>query len=241
MLAGRTTAAAAVRYDAVYRPGPGRRVFMATTASIVVCALAVGGLLVAERSDSQPGKWLTKPLASAAFIAVALSSSAMDTTYGRWILLGLALCLAGDVLLIPEGRPAVFRAGIFAFLLGHLAFAAAFLTQPRSVVWLALAGAVVVGALLVVWRWLRERLPADMRRPVQAYFLVIGVMTALACAVTGAGGPPAIAAGAIAFTASDISVARDRFVHGGFFNRAWGLPLYYLAQVLLASSPAAVG
>lgn len=214
---------------------------MDTTASIVVCALAVGGLLLAERRGSQPGKWLTKPLASAAFIAVALSSAAMDTPYGRWILLGLVLCLAGDVLLIPEGRAAVFRAGVFAFLLGHLAFAAAFLTQPRSVVWLALAGAAVVGALLVVWRWLHARLPADMRRPVQAYFLVIGVMTALACAVTGAGGPPAIAAGAIAFTASDISVARDRFVHAGFINRAWGLPLYYLAQLLLASSPASVG
>ena len=58
-------------------------------------------------------------------------------------------------------------------------------------------------------------------------------MTALACAVTGAGGPSSVAAGAIAFTASDISVARDRFVQPGFANRAWGLPLYYLAQVLL--------
>lgn len=214
---------------------------MAATASIVVCALAVGGLLLAERRGSQRGKWLAKPLASAAFIAVALSSAATDTPYGRWILLGLALCLAGDILLIPEGRAAVFRAGIFAFLLGHVAFAAAFLTQPRSVVWLAVAGAAVVGALLVVWRWLRARLPADMRRPVQAYFLVIGVMTVLACAVTGAGGSPAIAAGAVAFAASDVSVARDRFVHAGFSNRAWGLPLYYLAQVLLASSPASIG
>jgi uncharacterized membrane protein YhhN len=79
-----------------------------------------------------------------------------------------------------------------------------------------------------------------MRRPVQAYFLVIGVMTALACAVSGAGGPSVIAAGALAFTASDISVARDRFVHAQFINRAWGLPMYYLATVLLALSPSLV-
>jgi len=92
-------------------------------------------------------------------------------------------------------------------------------------------------ALSGEWRWLSPNLPTDMRLPVQAYFLVISVMTALACAVSGAGGPPVVAAGAIAFTASDISVARDRFVHPEFANRAWGLPLYYLAQVLLALSP----
>jgi uncharacterized membrane protein YhhN len=77
-----------------------------------------------------------------------------------------------------------------------------------------------------------------MRMPVQAYFAVIATMTALACAVTVAGATPLVALGAIAFTVSDISVARDRFVQRGFFNRVWGLPLYYFAQVLLALSPA---
>ena len=80
-----------------------------------------------------------------------------------------------------------------------------------------------------------------MRLPVQAYFVVIGCMAALACAVSGAGGPAVVAVGAIAFAASDIAVARDRFVRPGFANRAWGLPLYYLAQVLLALSPALIG
>jgi len=63
-------------------------------------------------------------------------------------------------------------------------------------------------------------------------------MSALACALAGAGGPPTVAMGALAFTASDVSVARDRFVRQEFFNRAWGLPLYYCAQLLLALSPA---
>lgn len=213
---------------------------MDTTASIVICAAAVAGLLVAERRASQVGKWLTKPVASAAFMAVAVISGALESDYGRLILLGLGLCLLGDVLLIPEGRLAVFRAGVFAFLAGHLAFAAAFLTQPRSLAWLAAAAVALALALAGVWRWLSPRLPEDMRRPVQAYFLVIGVMTALACATSGAGGPPIVAAGAIAFTASDIAVARDRFVRQEFTNRAWGLPLYYFAQVLLALSPSMI-
>lgn len=207
--------------------------------SMLVCAAAVAALLVAERRQSQAGKWLTKPVASAAFIAVAVFSGATHASYGLLILLGLALCLLGDVLLIPERRPSVFRLGLFAFLAGHVAFVCAFLTQPRSNGWLGLAAVLLALALWRVWLWLSPSVARDMRVPVQAYFLVIGVMTALACSVTGAGGPASIAAGAIAFAASDVAVARDRFVHHEFSNRAWGLPLYYLAQVLLAASPAA--
>jgi uncharacterized membrane protein YhhN len=102
------------------------------------------------------------------------------------------------------------------------------------------AAALILLVLWQVWRWLRTTLPRDMRVPVQAYFAVIGVMSILACGVTGAGGPAVVAVGALAFTASDISVARDRFVRPQFLNRAWGLPLYYAAQVLLALSPAVV-
>ena len=42
--------------------------------------------------------------------------------------------------------------------------------------------------------------------------------------------------GAVSFYASNISVARNQFVAPGRVNRMWGLPLYYLAQVLLAST-----
>jgi uncharacterized membrane protein YhhN len=94
--------------------------------------------------------------------------------------------------------------------------------------------------LLGVLRWLGSSLPPDMVGPVRTYMLVIGVMSALACGVTAAGGPWAVAAGALAFTASDIAVARDRFVRHEFLNRAWGLPLYYAAQLLIATTPALI-
>ena len=205
-----------------------------------LCAVAVVALLVAEYRGSQRGLWLTKPVASAAFLWAGLLAGALDDTYGRLVLLGLALCFAGDVLLIPRDRPGVFRAGILAFLLGHVAYAAAFLTQP-----LAPAGLVAGGLLLgvVVWavlRWLGRSLPPDMVWPVRVYLVVISIMATLACGVTAAGGPRAVAVGALAFTASDVSVARDRFVRHEFVNRAWGLPLYYAAQLLIAVSPALV-
>lgn len=205
---------------------------------VALCIVAVAGLLVAEWRSSTRGAWLAKPLASAAFIWAGLAAGALDSGYGRLVMLGLLLCLAGDVLLIPRGKPAVFRAGIFAFLLGHVAYGAAFLTQPLSVPGLLIAGVLLAVLLLGILRWLGRSLPPDMVGPVRAYLVVIGVMSALACAVTAAGGPLAVAGGALAFTASDVSVARDRFVRHEFVNRAWGLPLYYAAQLLIAATPA---
>lgn len=208
---------------------------------IVTCAFAVAALLAAEHRRSQRGKWWAKPVASLAFVGAALAVGALESPYGLLILAGLGLCLLGDVLLIPQGRVGIFRAGVFAFLAGHLAFAAAFLTQPLSGTWFAGAAAVLALLLWRVWRWLQPSVTADMRGAVVAYFIVIGTMSALAVGVAGAGGPWAVAAGALAFTASDVSVARDRFVREEFFNRAWGLPLYYCAQLLIALTPAMIG
>ncbi len=208
--------------------------------SVVLCAVAVAGMLAAEFRDSRGGLWLTKPLASAAFVWLGLAVGALDSGYGRLVLLALALCLLGDILLIPRDRPQVFRAGVFAFLLGHVAYSAAFLSRPLAPGGFVV-GAIVLGVvILAVLRWLGKFVPADMAGAVRTYMLVIGVMSALACGVTAAGGPWAVAVGALAFAASDISVARDRFVRRQFVNRAWGLPLYYAAQLLLAATPALI-
>jgi uncharacterized membrane protein YhhN len=209
-------------------------------APIAVCGVAVAALLLAERRDSGRGIWIAKPVASLSFIWMALASGATQSGYGRWILVALILCLAGDLLLIPRNRPAVFRAGVLAFLLGHLAYAAGFITQPLAWHGLAIGAALLALVVFVVLRWLGPSLPADMVWPVRAYLFVIAVMSVLACGVTAAGGPPYVAAGALAFTASDVSVARDRFLRHEFANRAWGLPLYYAAQLLLASTPALI-
>jgi uncharacterized membrane protein YhhN len=204
----------------------------------VLCAVAVAGLLWAERRQSHAGLWLCKLVASLGFLWAGLAAGALDTTYGRLVLGGLALSLLGDVLLIPRERPAAFRAGLFAFLVGHVAYSAAFLTRPLDP--LGLAAGVVLLAVVVggVLRWLAPSLPKGMAWPVRVYMGVIGLMSALACGVSAAGGPWAVAVGALAFTASDIAVARNRFVRHEFLNRAWGLPLYYAAQLLIASTPA---
>jgi hypothetical protein len=60
-------------------------------------------------------------------------------------------------------------------------------------------------------------------------------MVAMAGGAAWAGRPSLLFA-AVLFYLSDLSVARDTFVAPGFVNRAWGLPLYYGAQLIFACS-----
>jgi uncharacterized membrane protein YhhN len=75
-----------------------------------------------------------------------------------------------------------------------------------------------------------------MRAPVYAYVAVIGVMVASAVGAFGAGGGAVLLGGALGFFASDLAVARERFVAPSPTNQLWGLPLYYASQLLLACS-----
>lgn len=207
-------------------------------APVVVCLLAVAGLLAAERLDSRMGVWLFKPVAAGAYVWFGLSLGALASTYGRWLLLALILCWWGDVLLIPKQKRIWFRAGILAFLAGHLAYVAAFLHLPQG--WMGLAVGTLLSAALAwsVLSWLGPKLPPGFRRLVVVYVVVIcSMLVAAFCAADGSG-IWRLALGASLFALSDISVARDRFVAKAFINRAWGLPLYFTAQLILASTVA---
>jgi uncharacterized membrane protein YhhN len=178
-----------------------------------------------------------KILASSAFVVVALGCGAMASTYGRLVLLALALSWVGDLLLL-SARTAPFLGGLAAFLAAHVAYAAAFASRPLSSRWL-LAGAAlmaIVGAITLRWLW--THLDTAYRVAVTAYVLALGAMVSLAIGAAAGWGLPLLAVGALAFAASDISVARDRFVAPGLLNRLWGLPLYYAAQLLIACSVA---
>jgi len=211
---------------------------MMTVLPIVVCVVAVIGLLLAERSGSRSGIWLTKPVAAGAFIGSALSWGALETSYGRWLLLGLILCFGGDILLIPKNRRSWFRAGILSFLAGHLAYIAAFFHLPAGRMGLVVGALSAAALAWFVMSWLGPKLPPGWRRLVVIYVVVICSMLVVAFGAADGSGIWTIALGAALFALSDVSVARDRFVSQAFINRAWGLPLYFAAQLILASTVA---
>ncbi len=203
--------------------------------SIALTLAALALLLWGEARDHEPTKRVAKPLASAGFIAVAWTAGAVDHAYGQAVLVALALCWIGDVCLLSR-REGWFLGGLGAFLLGHVAFAAAFVIRGVAVGWVLASAVALVGIAMLVRRWLSPHVPAKMRGPVDAYIVVITVMVALAAGTTAAGGSATILIGAVAFFLSDLSVARERFVRSALINRLWGLPMYYVAQIVLAST-----
>ena len=205
---------------------------------VIFCFVCVGVLLAAERIGDRRLKWIAKPAASAAFIALATAEGALaGDPFGILMLTGLALCGVGDVLLIAKARWG-FLAGMAAFAAGHAAYAGAFASaSPSLKPGVAIAAIIMIAATGFVLRALWGKLGA-MRTPVIAYMIVISVMAVMSVAATPADGGYVwiLIAGAFGFAASDIAVARDQFHEEAFANKAWGLPLYYGAQLLLASS-----
>lgn len=202
---------------------------------LMLSLAAVLGLVLSDLRDFRPGRYLCKPVAAAAFILLALAVGALDTTFGQWMLAALALCLVGDLCLMPDSDK-TFLAGLGAFLIGHLLFGVAFLQLPLSMTGLLVSLPLVLVLLLVVRPWLLPSVPADMKGAVIAYVVVIGGMLLCAGATSGNPGAMAIIIGAWGFAISDLAVARQQFVKPSRWNGLWGTPLYFAAQMVLAAS-----
>jgi len=204
---------------------------MASAAAVVFTLVLVPVVVWADTAGSSTLR-LAKAAASAGFILVALSSGGTSQGYGRLVLLALALSWIGDLALTFASARA-FRAGLVAFLLGHVAYSLAFGSRGLDALATALAAVVVATIAFAVWRWLAPHV-GDMAGPVTAYIVVISLMVVLALGTSAHEMDPRIAAGALLFFVSDLFVAREQFVTRGIENRIIGLPLYYTAQVLLA-------
>jgi len=231
----------------------------------VICACACVALVGAEVRPARIARSIAKPIASLAFIAVGVLAmraggllqvprfdgeppgwfmrQALDG-FQRFVVIGLVLGAIGDVALLGSSNRS-FMAGLVAFLFGHVAYvvACAYLLSPPE--WLEFAGvygALPVAAGIAALAWLWPRL-GTMRIPVGVYVFTIILMVVAAIAIARSDALPRrngelLAAGAVLFFASDLAVARDKFVEKSFWNRAWGLPAYYAGQLLIAWSVA---
>jgi uncharacterized membrane protein YhhN len=196
----------------------------------VLCLGFAAANVLADWKSSWRLALITKIAASTSFLllgALGLGTSG----YGKFVVAALAFSWIGDVLLVSRTRSALI-AGIGAFLLAHLAYTAAFSTIPLNV-WGFAAGFIAwtsVAVLLILWLW--PHLDEQYRIAVAVYSVAIVMMVSFAAATLSL----LIAVAACMFAFSDISVARDRFVDHSVSNKIWGIPLYYLAQVLFAVS-----
>jgi uncharacterized membrane protein YhhN len=214
----------------------------------LLTAVALGVLIKAEHGadagrDVRKARRAAKLIASAGFVAIAMAG--LGSAYGQWIAGGLVCGALGDAALLGRKRRA-FVAGMVLFALDHLCVmrAVAHVVEPGEwpMAW-ALAP-LALGAAVLVWLWSTLGL---LRVPVAIYTALIALMLTAACAPLLVGAPPwfgerraaLLAGGALAFFLSDLAVARQRFAHESFWNKAAGLPLYYGGQLLIAWSAAA--
>ncbi|MFH1351127.1 MAG: lysoplasmalogenase [Pseudomonadota bacterium] len=196
-------------------------------------------LLYYEKKKNRKGLLPTKAFLSSLFVLAALVQPHPIPGYYHLLLIGLILCLGGDLFLaLPQEK--MFLLGLLSFLIGHIFYILAFfhisqtgrLTLVGSLIFLIISGGICF--------WLWSRL-GSMKGPVLLYVVVITVMVSGAFSVLGGfhlarGGRVLVFAGALLFYFSDVFVARDRFVKNEFINRLIGLPMYYTGQFLIAFS-----
>lgn len=209
-----------------------------------VLAVLLAALYIrVNQYGAPPVKLLLKTLASLAFVCLGLLGAARAGGAYAWLTwIGLILGAAGDVLLQfmdcrPKDREPFFRAGLGAFLIGHVFYIVAFALLGRVTGWAVLLAAVLFAALSLLQFPARMDLKGQ-KVPVYAYAAVISVMTAFAVLSFGAGARGALVGlGGILFLVSDAILALI------FFSPirekslpTWNLITYYAAQILLALS-----
>ena len=202
---------------------------------VVLSAVSVCALVVADYRHNLKGKYLFKPLAATAFVWLALLGETTVPVYGQWLISGLVLCMVGDIFLMFDNDRS-FLLGLSSFALGHGLYAVAFLQltgNTTGLLWGALP-ALVMPALSLYW--LNPYLQGFMQAAVVFYILVISTMLFCAFYSWGLYAAFAIIPGAVGFAISDLAVARQQFVSPGRVNGLWGTPLYFISQMILAFS-----
>ena len=196
------------------------------------CLLGLLILLRGEIHRDLGERILGKFVASFAFWTVGILANP-HTTFGYLMVVGLGFGVLGDIaMLVPSG----FMAGLGAFLAGHLLYVIAFVLVTTDASWWHASALVPIAVSLIAMRWLWPHLGA-MRVAVVAYVTVITLMAIGALAICRAGSiahPSHMLAGAVLFYASDLWVAREKFVAPSLLNKIVGLPLYFGGQLLIA-------
>jgi uncharacterized membrane protein YhhN len=178
-----------------------------------------------------------KMLASTAVIVLAFALSPAHSTYFVLVVVALAASWVGDLALSYEGR-APFVIGLVAFAGAHVAYIAAFIARSSLLnTTLLVSGAVMAVFAVIVITWLTPYRPAELTVPIIIYVVIISAMVATAFASNASLPDVRIPIAAVTFAASDLLVARQRFVKPSRANRIVGLPLYFIAQTIFAMTP----
>lgn len=201
----------------------------------------VGAELGKEVSSAQYLHYIFKPLTTfSIFFFAWRSKPAISRSYQKAILAGIVCSLIGDIFLMLPGT--VFRhgflCGLLSFLLAHICFLRALLTDSRFAGKpLVFPGIAALGILNLVILW--PGLPVGLQIPVVAYVCLLLCMTAQAISrglqLRSMSGRLALIGG-LCFMLSDTLLAYNRFYAPIAHSPLLILSSYYLALWLIAAS-----
>lgn len=219
---------------------------------IIAAALALVGMLiqasfiVVEHREKYVPAVILKGSAAALFCVIGLTalSAASNQDFARLVVFGLCFGALGDILLnlrfvFPKVGQKIFLAGVAAFLTGHILYLCAIIPLSDSLIPCLIAG-VILAALLLAWIFKTLTVKLAFKIFGVLYIGAIVLMTAVAIGnvITGPGTAAWMhAIGAVLFTLSDIVLIFNTFGSEQKFSlRITNLSLYYLGQLLIASS-----
>jgi alkenylglycerophosphocholine hydrolase len=201
-------------------------------ALLAVAALAAVAFFAGLWGDTLALRLAVKPVPALCLLGWVLT--ARPDRYGVLVAVGLGVSAVGDLLL--EVPADLFVFGLLAFLVAHLAYIAATLTDARRPALLrALPFVAWCGAL---YAWLLPGM-GDLAAPVGVYVVVICAMLWRMAARADGALPTTLALlGAISFAVSDSVIAVRKF-DGDFVGaREAIMALYWLGQLGIAASAA---
>jgi uncharacterized membrane protein YhhN len=207
---------------------------MLTSVLALLVILSASIHIRAEYRGPRQHVYIFKPLTMVFIWLIAILGQATLPLYKYMIVAGLVFSMAGDVfLMLPSDR---FVAGLVAFLVAHLFYIMAFVSEISELMWWPLIPLATYG--IVIYIILAPSL-GRLKLPVLIYVVVILIMAWLAWerwGQTGQSGTLLASVGAVLFVISDTILAINRF--RGAFKSACVLNLttYFAAQCLIASS-----
>ncbi len=201
---------------------------------VLLVILAASIHIRAEYRGPLRNVYVFKPMTMAFIWLIAILGQPTLPFYKYTIIAGLVFSMAGDVfLMLPSDR---FVAGLVAFLVAHILYTVAFMSEISTLIWWPLIPLGIYGVVIYI---ILAPCLGKLKPPVLVYIVVILIMTWIAWerwSQTHQSGALLATIGAVLFVISDTILAINRF-RGAFKPaRLLNLTTYFAAQCLIAGS-----
>lgn len=214
---------------------------------LAVTGMVLQGFFIAvEHKEKYVHAVILKGAAAGIFCIIGMLAmgASVNRDFAKLVLFGLCFGALGDILLnlrfvFPQNGQKIFLVGVVAFLTGHILYLCAIAPLSRNLIPCLAVGVILAAALLT---WIFKTLTVKLAFKIFGVLYIGAIVLMTAVAIGNVITVPGTAAwmhavGAVLFTLSDIVLIFNTFgAEQKFSMRITNLSLYYMGQLLIASS-----